>query len=69
MGNNYYVTIAGARVSAGLTQRELAEILHVTTQTVCSWESGKTEPLASQLKKISELAKVPMDCILLENIV
>ena len=32
------------RVRAGLTQDALAGMLHVTRQTVSSWEIGRTEP-------------------------
>lgn len=40
---NGKVTLAGARVSAGLTQGELAEKLHVTRESVHKWETGKTK--------------------------
>ena len=36
------MTIAGARVSAGMTQQELADKMGVSKQTVVNWESGKT---------------------------
>lgn len=35
------VTIAGARVSAGYTQQELAEKIGVSRATVNAWENGK----------------------------
>ena len=33
-----------ARKAAGLTQQQLADRLHVTRQSVSSWELGRTEP-------------------------
>lgn len=57
------ITIAAARVNAGLSQRELAEKLNVNASTVFNWENGKSEPNATQLRKISELAGIPMDLI------
>lgn len=35
------VTIAGARVSCGYTQRELAEKMGITRETVQAWEAKK----------------------------
>ncbi|MBS6264092.1 MAG: helix-turn-helix transcriptional regulator [Clostridium sp.] len=57
------ISLEAARVNAGLTQKELAEILGVSNVTVVNWEKGVTEPSASQLRKISELSKIPLDFI------
>lgn len=57
------ISLKAARVNAGLTQRELAEALNVTVDTVLNWENGKSEPKLSQLKRISELSGIPMDFI------
>lgn len=57
------ISLEAARVNAKLTQKELAKILGVSNVTVVNWESGKTEPNLSQLKKISELSGIPMDFI------
>ncbi len=57
------ITLEAARVNAGLTQKELAEILGVSRTTVVNWEKGNTEPTISQLKKLSELSGIPMDFI------
>lgn len=57
------ISLAAARVNAKMTQRELAEALNVDITTIVNWEKGKSEPSASQLRKISELAKIPMDLI------
>lgn len=32
------------RLAANLTQQELTEILHVSRQTISSWEVGRTYP-------------------------
>lgn len=37
------VTLAGARVSAGMTQQELADQMGVSKQTVLDWELGRRE--------------------------
>lgn len=57
------ITLAAARVNANLKQEELAKILGVNKSTIVSWEKGKTEPNANQLRKISSLSKIPMDFI------
>lgn len=57
------ISLEAARINAKLTQKELAEILGVSNATIVNWESGKTEPNLSQLKKISALSGIPMDFI------
>lgn len=60
----FRVSLAAARVNAGLGQREMAKTLGVSVSTITNWESGKTEPTANQLRKISEISQIPMDFIL-----
>lgn len=43
------------RNRAGLTQKQVAELLHYRTSTVWSWETGRTEP---ELKTVAEMAKL-----------
>lgn len=57
------ITLKAARVNANMTQREWAESLNVTVDTVLNWEKGKSEPRLSDLRKISELSGIPMDFI------
>lgn len=57
------ITLKATRVNAGLTQKELAKELGVTTTTINSWENGDTEPSLSQLREISRLSGIPMDFI------
>jgi len=42
------------RMRAGLTQDALAGMLHVTRQTVSSWETGRTEPDLNTLLALTE---------------
>jgi DNA-binding XRE family transcriptional regulator len=46
------------RTEKGLTQKDLADQLHVTFQTVSKWESDTNEPDFSTLKELSKL----LDC-------
>ena len=63
IGNPPRVCLAAARVNAGMNQREFAEFMGVDVSTITNWERGKTEPSASQLRKISEASGIPMDFI------
>lgn len=56
-------TIRELRESAGLTQLELANKLGVTPSAVYSWERGRNEPRASQLRVMARLFNVSMDDI------
>lgn len=60
------VTLEACRVNAGLTQKELADILGVSAGTVANWENGKSEPSLSHLRKISEVSTIPIGSIVLQ---
>lgn len=55
------------RLAASLSQKELGDILHVSRQTVSSWEVGRTYPDLETLVAISEYYKVPLDELLKED--
>ena len=59
------ISLAAARVNAGLTQEDVAKALKVGKQTIVSWEKGKSEPKMSQGRELSELYKIPLDNIFL----
>ena len=42
------------RMKAGYTQNDLAQALHVTRQTVSSWETGRSEPDIATLTALAE---------------
>lgn len=52
------------RRNAGLTQRALAEKLHVSTQAISSWEQGNTNPDIENLCRLSEVLSVTTDKLL-----
>ena len=64
---NLEISLAAARVNAKMTQREMAEYVGVTVDTVVNWEKGKSEPSTSQLRKISQISKIPMDFIFVDS--
>lgn len=57
------VSLEAVRVNAGKTQKEWAKMIGVTNTTVVNWESGKTEPSLSQVRKMSEFSGIPIDYI------
>lgn len=61
------ISLAAARTNAKLNQREMAEIMGVDVTTIINWEKGKSEPSASQLRKISEISMIPMDFIFVQT--
>ena len=61
------ISLAAARVNAGLTQEEVAKRLKVGKQTIVSWEKGNSEPKMSQSRQLSELYNIPLDYIFLPS--
>lgn len=57
------ITLPAARKNANLSQKDLADICHVSESTVYNWENGKTEPTVTQAKTIAEATGIPLDCI------
>ena len=61
------VNIRACRVNAGMGQKEWGERIGVAQGTVYNWERGKSEPTLAQLRTISNLSGIPLDCIVLPN--
>lgn len=59
------ITLAAARVNAGLTQDDVAKTMHVSKTTIVNWENGNTELSASALMALSDLYKWPIKNIFL----
>ena len=49
------------RNEKGLTQKDLADQLHVTFQTVSKWEKDENEPDISTLRELAKLFECSMD--------
>ena len=61
------ISLAAARVNAGMTQEEVAKHMAVGKQTIVSWEKGTSEPKISQAKELSKLYDMPLDYIFLPS--
>lgn len=57
------ITLAAARVNAGLKQGEAAEKIGVMPQTLRNWEKGKTAPKIAQVNKMCTLYGIPSDVL------
>lgn len=59
----FRISLAAARVNAGMTQDEVAKKMKVSKNTVVAWEKGTTEPKVSQGKALSDLYNIPLKFI------
>ena len=57
------ITLAAARVNAGLTQKEAAKQLEISSKTLLNYENGISVPDWDMVNKISELYEFPSDYI------
>ena len=55
------------RIEKGLTQKDLADQVHVTFQTVSKWEKDENEPDVSTLRELAKLFGCSMDYLLSED--
>lgn len=58
------LTLRAARINRNLTQKEAAQLLKVSVDTVSNWERGKTYPDALLIKSIEVLYDVSYDQII-----
>lgn len=61
------ISLAAARVNAGMTQDEAAKKIGVSRQTILSWEKGKVAPRIPEMKMISIVYGIPEDNIFLPS--
>jgi hypothetical protein len=57
-------TLKNVRTKKGMSQRELAEMLGVSQQTIGSWEVGRTSPDPTTIKRIADFFNVSTDYLL-----
>lgn len=53
------ITLKAARVNSGLTQEEAARQLGISVEALRKYESGKSSPTVSVVKRIEDLYNVP----------
>jgi transcriptional regulator with XRE-family HTH domain len=55
------ITLASARVNAGLSQKEVCEKLKISNTTLCAWETYKSYPNIRHVNALCELYGVSLD--------
>ena len=55
------ITLEAARVNAGYTQKEAAQMLKISNTTLGKWENGETYPSADKIHDICELYDIGID--------
>ena len=61
------LSLRAARVNAGYTQKEAANLLKVSNKTLSSWEQGNSYPKPPMINKICELYNLAYDEIRFTN--
>lgn len=56
-------TLASARVNAGYSQKNAAELLGISNKTLGSWEKYQSYPSADMIPKICDLYGIPYEQI------
>lgn len=65
---DYKISLASARVNAGMTQENVAKAMRVSKNTIVNWENGKVEMKPAQFKMYCEVVGAPEDVIILPKI-
>lgn len=68
MNRVFQISLAAARVNAGLKQMEAAKELGITEKTLGGYERGQTAIPGHVLQKAAKLYDIPSDLIRLPNV-
>lgn len=52
------------RTESGITQKKLAEDLHMSAGNLCDWEKGRTEPDIDKIIRLADYFDVSVDDLL-----
>lgn len=55
------ITLASARVNAGLTQEMVAKRMNVSKVTIISWEKGRVKPSLANLEMLARIYGISID--------
>lgn len=55
------ISLAAARVNAGLQQKEVAKRIGIVPITLLNWEKGRTIPSIEHARQLAEIYAIPLD--------
>lgn len=61
------ITLAAARVNAGMTQKDVCKIMKITPQTLVKWEKNKKLPKPAELMMLCTIYGIDLDNIFLPS--
>ncbi len=61
------ISLAAARVNAGLTQEKVAKRIGVSKATIINWEKGKVIPGIPEMEILSKIYGISQDYIFLPS--
>lgn len=61
----FQISLAAARVNAGMTQEDVARKMKVSKQTVGNWENGRVIPKPAEFEMMCRLYNIGQDYIFL----
>lgn len=64
---DFQISLASARVNAGMTQEEIAHKMGVSKKTIINWEKGNTSPSFAVIQMLSSIYGIPADYIFLQK--
>jgi transcriptional regulator with XRE-family HTH domain len=64
MSERIRLTLKAARVNAGLTQKDVADRLHISVQSLVKWESGEVLPTVDRAGELADLYGLLVDDII-----
>lgn len=68
MGITFGTRIRNMRKKAGLTQRELAELMGVSPQAACKWEKDLACPDIMSLPRLSHILHTTLDAMFAQEL-
>lgn len=57
---DFTISLRAARINAGYSKKEVADVLGVSLGSINNWENGRTEITANALSVLADLYKIPI---------